>query len=182
MHGDLRWEGFSFLPGYLYAASSTASLDISPEISPALWPPHCPKSHHEIEFFPVLWTASVTKHCGRLLTFESKRPFHLSREAEFLVAERNEAALLHKPQDLQKVGREGPRPPGIPFKVSVVACSSKQAFFWSNSAPLHSSFNTPHPTPGHVVFNGANSPWPHPAQSSRSRSTTSLVHQSNLSS
>lgn len=47
-----------------------------------------------------------------MLTFEYKRLLHLSQEAEFPVAEGDEAVLLHKPEDLQKEGREGPRPPG----------------------------------------------------------------------
>lgn len=55
-------------------------------------------------------------------------PVNLSQETEFLVAERDEVTLLHKPEELQMVGREGQRLPVISFKDTVVAECSRQVF------------------------------------------------------
>lgn len=55
----------------------------------------------------------MLNHVWETLTFYHKLPSNLSQEAEFLVAERDDVTLLHKPGFVQTLGREGPRLPVI---------------------------------------------------------------------
>lgn len=77
----------------------------------------------------------MLNHFWETLAFYYKLPSNLSQESEFLVAEREEVTLLHKPEVVHMLGREGPRLPVITFKDAVVAYYSRQVFLLSTQHP-----------------------------------------------